>query len=208
MRSRRRSNASHSRSPCSGGMHRVHTSPRPCPRPAGYRENVQLRVAGHGGKLRLAGTLHPVHVVERLRHSRPDGEQPVIAQDHAVVLAEMLRQHAALRRIALRSVEVVVGDAAVEPRCGLGQRQQPALQRGDRHAGDGVGVHCGHGVRPRPVDRAVDHEACRMQAVSGVGLVQHLAVEIDLEEAGGRHLVEQHAVRVDEEVVRRVGNAG
>ena len=55
-------------------------------------------------------------------------------------------------------------------------------------------LHLGTAV----VDGAVDDEAGRVDVV--LGLHQRPALVIDLDQAGGRDLVEQHAVGVDQEV--------
>ena len=58
-----------------------------------------------------------------------------------------------------RALVVVITDVALEADRGLRQRQKPALHRRDRHAGTRVRVDHASNVRPRRVDRAVDHVA-------------------------------------------------
>ena len=56
------------------------------------RRHRDLGVAGQRQKLRLAGALQPVDVVERLADGLADREQAVIAQDHHLAVAEVLDQ--------------------------------------------------------------------------------------------------------------------
>jgi hypothetical protein len=96
---------------------------------------------------------------------------------------------------------------ADEPDGGLRQRQQPAFHRRYRNAGTGMGVQHAGDVRPRLVDRAVDHVTRFVDAVVGVRLPDDRALEVDLHQARGRDLLVQHTVEVDQQVVLAAGNA-
>ena len=107
----------------------------------------------------------------------------------------------ALVEVDRRALVVVVADVADEADRGLRQRQQPAFHRRHRHAGAGVGVQHAGDIRPRLVDRAVDHVARLVDAVVGVGLPDDLALDVDLHQARGGDLLVEQAVEVDQQVV-------
>src|SRR5690606_21073899 len=170
------------------------------------RREVQLRVARHGRHLGLAGALQPEEVGERLADARAHGEQPVVAQDHGLVRAEVAHEPCLLVEVDRHALVLVHADAA-EVHGGLRERQQAAVERRHGHAGDRVGVDDAADVGARLVDRAVDDEARLVDAVAGPRVLHHVAVEVDLDQARGRDLVVGHAVGVDEEVTLLAGHA-
>ncbi len=87
----------------------------------------------------------------------------------------------------------------------LGDRQQ-AFGLG-RHGDALVAVDMDDEPRlfPRGVNRRVDGEARRIDAVGTVH--DDVAVQVDLDHGGGCHLFEEHAERVDEEVMLGSGHA-
>jgi hypothetical protein len=87
----------------------------------------------------------------------------------------------------------------------LVQRQQPLLLRRDRDAVVGVEMDDVVGVLARGVNRRVDDEAGIVDAV-GAGLDQ-VAIQIDLDQAGGGDLAEPQPIRIDQEVVLRTRHA-
>ncbi len=135
------------------------------------------------------------------------GEQAVVAHDQRVVRPEVLDDALALVEIDRRSLVVVIADMADEADRGLRQRQQAAFHRRHRDAGAGVGVQHACDLRPRLVDRAVDHVAGLVDAVVGVGLPDDLALDVDLHQARGGDLLVEQAVEIDQQVILGAGNA-
>src|ERR1035438_775555 len=76
---------------------------------------------------------------------------------------------------------------------------------GDRHAGRSVRMRHAVDVAPCHVNGAVNDEAGGVDAIIR-GVEQHVAVEVDLDQAGGVDFLVQHPVRVDQEVVVRAGD--
>ena len=151
-------------------------------------------------KLRLAGALQAIDVVEGLADGLADRKQAVVAQDHHLAVAEVLDQPLPLVEFDRHALEVVIGDLAPAHRR-LRQRQQPALEHRHRHAGVGVGVQHAGDVVARAVDRAVDHVARQVDAVVRIGVGDDLAVEIDLDQRGRGDLLVHHAERIDQEML-------
>ncbi len=145
-----------------------------------------------------------MHGVERLGDGLAGGEQAVVAQDHGVVVAEVPDQLLAILGVDHHALVVVIADPG-EAHRGLGVGQQAAFHRRHRHAGPGVGVDDAVHVGLGHVDRAVDHEAGAVDAVvearPELGLGQHVAVVVDLDQARGGDLLVEHAVGVDQEMV-------
>jgi hypothetical protein len=121
------------------------------------------------------------------------------------VIAEIGHQPLALADIVGDAFEVMVGDVE-EPHRGLRQRQQSAFHRRHRHAGRRMGMRHAVDVVPRHVDGAVDDEACGVDAIVR-GVEEHVAVDIDLDQAGRVDFLVEHPVGVDQEVVVRAGDA-
>ena len=134
-----------------------------------------------------------------MRDARAARQQPVIAKDHGVVAAQVLHQALLLAAIEGGALVVVVAEAGQHEQRVLGDRQQPRALGGHRDAGSRVRVQHALGVVPGGVDGAVDHEAGRVHRKRRVHDL--LAVEVDLDQAGGADLVEEDAVGVDEELV-------
>ena len=63
-------------------------------------------------------------------------------------------------------------------------------------------------VGPGGMDGRVEAEAGLVDAEVGGARVDHLALHVHLEEAGRGHLVVEHAVRHDEEVLQLLVDAG
>ena len=97
---------------------------------------------------------------------------------------------------------------AVEAHRRLRKRQQPFFHRRDRDAGRGVRVDHAVRVLARLVHRAVDDVAGGVHRVAGVAVVDDVARQVDLDQARGGHLLVQHAVGVDQDVVRGPRHAG
>jgi hypothetical protein len=131
----------------------------------------------------------------------------MIAHDQRVVGPEILDDAFTLVEVDGRSFIVVIADMADEPHRGLRQRKQPARHRRYRYAGTGMGMEHAGDVRPRLVDRAVDHVTRFVDAVVGVGLPDDLALDVDLHQARRRDLLVEHAVEVDEQVILAAGDA-
>ena len=172
------------------------------------RRRVQRAVAGEDVDLDPARVLEPVDQVERLRDARAAREETVVVQDHRVALAEVAHEALLLAAVERRALVVVVREVAVEAHGRLRQRHQAFRQRAHRDARPGVRVNDAHDVVARLVHRAVDDVAGRVhRVVEAVRLRDHVAGEVDLDQAGGGDLLVQHAVGVDQDVVLRPGDA-
>ena len=69
-------------------------------------------------------------------------------------------------------------------------------------------MHHAEQILARHVHRRMDGEAGGIDAAGGrVALLHHVAVHVDLHQVGRAHLVEQHAVLVDQEMVVGPGQA-
>ena len=163
------------------------------------------RAAGLGAELHRAARLEDVHRLERRRHRRADGEQAVVAQDEEGVGAEIGDQARLLLVVQGHAFVVVVAEAGEDEDRELRDRQQAALLRRDRDAVQRVGVHHALHVVARRVHRAVDDEAGRVDRERR--LLQHLALDVDLDQARRRDLVEHQAVGIDQ-VVLGAGDPG
>ena len=102
---------------------------------------------------------------------------------------------------------VVIREAAREAHRVLRERQQAVLLRRDRETRGGMRVDDATDVVTRAVNRAVDHESCRVDAEPG-GIVDDRAVERDGHEIRRRDLLEHEAVRIDQEPRRASWHAG
>jgi hypothetical protein len=128
----------------------------------------------------------------------------VVAQHEEAPVAQIAHQARLLLVVERDALVVVIGQRREHEDRLLRDRQHAAPLGRHGDAVQGVQVDDAAGVLARGVDRAVDGEAGRVDLVRAV---HHLgAAEIHLDQAGGGDLVEQHPVRVDEEVVLRPGH--
>ncbi len=123
----------------------------------------------------------------------------MVAEDDAVGLGAVLTQMLPLVHVAHHDVVVVIAETAEDQQRLLAHRPQPAGLGGHGDAGAGVQVHDAVGVRARHQHAAVDRPA---RLVEFARLADDVAVEIHLHQAGGRDLIEELAVAVDQEMVR------
>jgi hypothetical protein len=137
-------------------------------------------VARHRQHLRLARELQIEQVAERERNAFSDRQQPMVAQDHHGVVAEVLNQPRPLVDVDGEALVVVIAHAPMEQLRMLAQRQEPILHGRDRDAGLGMGVYDAIDVVASAMDRAVNDEPGFVHG--GVGLFDEIAVEIDLDE--------------------------
>ncbi len=151
-----------------------------------------------GLNLALRTFLQIEHHREGLRHRSTGHEQTVAAQDHRLVVAQVVDQACALVEVERRALIVVIGNPVVEAHRVLGDEQEPALHRRQRHAGIRMGVHDARDLGPRAVHGAVDREPGGVDLVGAV-VVDLVAVGIDLDQARRRDLVEHQPVRVEQE---------
>jgi hypothetical protein len=87
------------------------------------RQAGDLRSRRHHRKLYLAALLERHHAFESPFYRRPANQQPVIAQDHRVHLAEIDDQALAFIEIVGFALVAVIGDAIVKAQRLLRQRQ-------------------------------------------------------------------------------------
>ncbi len=162
------------------------------------RRQIEGGVAGHRQHLRLAGELQIEHVGEGERDRGADREQAVVAQDHHRIGPEVAHQPRAFVDVDRESLIVVIADAAVEELRMLAERQQSVLHGRHGDARLGVGVDHAIHVLALAVNRAVDHESGLVHG--RIGLVDQVAVEIDLDQVRRRHLLEQEPEAVEQEM--------
>ena len=173
------------------------------------RRQDHLAPAGQRRDLGRAGALQHVDHVERLGDRGAADQQAVVAQDHRLVLAQVAHQALAFVQVQRDALIAVIRQPAVEFQRVLRQRQQSLGHRRDRDPGLGVRVHDAEQIRAGLVDRRVDGEAGGVHpARRHVAVLHDVAVQVDLHQVGRAHLVEQHAVLVDQEMVVRPGQAG
>ena len=208
MRSRRRSSPGQIRAPGAGAERRpARLLGAQADDRAGNLDQLAVadRARGLGAELHGAARLEGVHRLERRRHRRADGEQAVVAQDEEGVRAEIGDQARLLLVVQGHAFVVVVAEAGQDEDRELRDRQQAALLRRDRDAVQRVGVHHALHVVARRMHRAVDDEAGRVDRERR--LLQHLALDVDLDQARRRDLVEHQAVGIDQ-VVLGAGDPG
>ena len=135
----------------------------------------------------------------------PTVSRPWLRRMRKVFGAEIGDQTRLLLVVQGHAFVVVVAEAGQDEDRELRDRQQAALLRRDRDAVQRVGVHHALHVVARRMHRAVDDEAGRVDRERR--LLQHLAFDVDLDQARRRDLVEHQAVGIDQ-VVLGAGDPG
>ena len=151
--------------------------------------------------LRLARALEIIEADEAFADILADRERAVVAQDHRVLVAEVGDQPLALVEVDRDAFIIVEGDVAADQHRGLGQRQQPVAMRRHRLARGRVEMHHRMRVLARHVDRRMDGEAGRVGDERR--RLDRIAVDVDLDQRGGGHLLEHQIVRVEQEMMLR-----
>ena len=146
-----------------------------------------------------------VHPLEGGGDRAADRQRAVIAQQHVVLVAEVLLQARALIMIERDAFIVVIGEIVGDEMRGLVQRQQAFHAARDRGAVGRVQMKHAAGILAHFMDRRMDGEAGRVDAVVALG--ELVAVEIDLDQAGGGDLVEHQPVGIDQEMMFRSRHA-
>ena len=142
-----------------------------------------------------------VHAFEGGGDRAADRQRAVIAQQHVVLAAEVLLQARALLMVERDALIVVIGEIVGDELRGLVQWQQALAAARHRGAIRRVQMEYAAGVLAHPVDRRMDGEAGRVDAVIAPGKL--VAVEVDLDQARRGDLVEHQSVGVDQEVMVR-----
>ncbi len=159
---------------------------------------VERAIAAEQVDLDAAGVLQPVHRVEGLRDGAAARKKAVVAQEQNVVGTEVVDDAITLLAADGWSLEVVIGDPAVETHRRLRQWQQAFLQPAYRGAGPRMDVDDALDIRAGLVDRGVQVEARDIDVVAVVRLQQRMPLHVDLHQARGRDLVVQHSVGIDQ----------
>jgi len=162
---------------------------------------VQRTLAGQGLHLDATRLLQPVDQVEGLWNARAADQQPVVAQHHRAMAAEVRDQALLLPAVEGGALVVVIGKVPVKAHRRLRERQQPFLQRRHRDAGRGVRVHHAVRVLPRFMDRAVDDVSRSVHRIAVIGFLDDVARQVDLDQARGGDLLVEHPVAADQDVV-------
>jgi hypothetical protein len=159
------------------------------------------RLAGCADEqLGLAGALHRREPVHGLLHAVAHREEPVVAEDDGLRLAERVGQALALLDVEDDAGEVVEQRVVLEEDAAvLGERGELLAERRERLAVDRVAVRRGDDVGPGRVDLRVDRE--RSLVDRGVAL-DHLAAVVDADQVVDADHLEVHPERVDPEPVR------
>ena len=168
-------------------------------------DRIGGRAQHAGAHLHGAGPFEMVHALEGGGDRAADRQRAVIAQQHVVLAAEILLQARALVMIERYAFVVVIGEIVGDELRGLVHRQQALHAACHRGAVRRVQVEHAAGVLAHFVDRRMDGEAGRVDAVVALG--ELVAVEIDLDQARGRDLVEHQAVGIDQEMMFRSRHA-
>ena len=124
-----------------------------------------------------------------------------------MALRPQVARHArALVHLEGHAFVVVVGQLAVDAQRMLAERQEPLLHRRHGDARARMGMQHRIGFRARFVDATVDHEPGLVDAQAR-GVLEDIALLVDLYERRGGDLVEHQAERVDQEMVLGAGHA-
>ena len=153
-----------------------------------------------------AGALQEEHGVPGRRRGAAHRQRAVVAQQHDRLVAKVVDQALALIEVERDALIVVIGEPWQGDQGMLGERQEALGLGGD---GDAlVGVHVNHvlGVLARGVDGRVDGETRRIDEIGRV--LEDVAVKVDLHQRRGGDLLEEIAVRIDQELVLRPWNPG
>ena len=157
-------------------------------------------------QLGLTRALHRDEPPHRFVDRVPDGEQPVVAQDRGLVVAERVGDALALLGVEHDAGVVVEQRVVVVERADvLGQRVEEPAERRPRLAVHRVRVGGRDHVGPGGVDLRVDRER---GAVDRRVALDDLALVVDQDQVGDPDVAEVHAERVDPEVVEVLGVAG
>src|SRR5690606_16924569 len=85
--------------------------------------------------------------------------------------------------------------------------QEAVLHAGDGHARPGVGVDDAADIVSRSVHGAVDDVSGFVQSIFGIRIVQDLALDVYLYQAGGGDLFIHQTVRINQDLVARTRDA-
>ena len=130
----------------------------------------------------------------------------MVAQDETALRSEVVDETRLLGVEKRDPLVVVIAERRDRDGRLLRDGQQPAGLSPDCDAGGGVAVQDTRHILACRVNGAVDDEASRVHRI--VTRLEERAVGIDLEQAAGGDLLEQHPVRVDEEGVLRARHPG
>ncbi len=104
-----------------------------------------------------------------------------------------------LAEIVGDTLERVIADPVVKTTGLLVDREQPAIDSGDRHSSAGVRMHHRINIRAASENPTVNCEPGGVHLEVRLG--QLVAFKVDLDQAGCRDLLEEHAVWVEKERV-------
>ena len=129
----------------------------------------------------------------------------MIDENHRLVGGAEIRDQArALILIQRDALVFMVGELAIKFHRMLRNRQQPVLLRGHGHAGGGMGVDDEAQIVPGGMDRGMDGEARLVDGFRALPVLVHdVAVKVDLHQVRRPHILKQHAVLVDQEMIFR-----
>jgi len=171
-----------------------------------FFDRVGGRAQHPGAHLHGAGPLQVKHALERGCDRASHRQGAVIAQQQVVLVAEVFLDARALIVVERDAFIVVIGEVAGDELRSLVQRLQAFEATRDRNAVGGVEMQHAAGILADLMDRGVNGETRRIDAVLAFG--QQITVEVDLDQAGRGDLIEHQSVRIDQEVMFRSRHAG
>ena len=118
--------------------------------------------------------------------------------DAAVEVAHQFRRHVV---VELEALEFVIFDFAIKPDRMLVDRQQAEFMRRDAHAADGMRMQRRVQVGAVLQQPGMDDQRAALDRFD-IGIGQHVAVEIDLQQRRRRHLGKHPVRALDQHVIR------
>ncbi len=158
--------------------------------------------------LHAAGVFQQPHQHEGLADAATGRQHAVVAQHQHFLVAKVRHQALLLAIVDGQALELVVRHLTGQLHRVLIDVQQAGGAGGNRLAGHGVGVHDAAHVVAGGVDRAVDDVAGAVHARLTDIVADQVAVQIDLEQVGGRDLVVHQAEVVDQKMIVLARHAG
>ena len=130
----------------------------------------------------------------------------MVAQQHERLVPQILHQSFAFFMVQRQALIAMVGDLMLEQAGVLANRQQAFLLCRYADTGHCVKVDDVMRVLARSMNSRMDGETGRIDEAGCV--LNDIALQVDLDQAGGGHLLEIPAIGVDQKMVLRPGHTG
>lgn len=159
----------------------------------------------HNLDLRAAALFEVVGEVKRFGDRAARSNDSVIAQHENPFVADIGGDTPEFVARWRQTLIVMVANLAVKAERRLGEWQEPAFKRRHRDAVWRMRVDDAGDILARRMERGVKRESDR---IDGIGrIADDVAVEVELDETGCRHVLEEKTVGIDEQVVVRPRHA-